>query len=91
MYAGSLFHKSLLLLGSWRQHRSSGGGLSFDSCRFVSQRFLAWLLAISSNVLAWRNYVVVSTVIIIMQPVEPFSKLIPYFSLICLYWELKTQ
>ncbi|KAK7267971.1 hypothetical protein RIF29_20652 [Crotalaria pallida] len=58
MYAGSLCNKCLLLLDSWRQYRSSGGGLSFDSCKHVLQRFLAWLSAISSNVLAWRNYVV---------------------------------
>ncbi|CAL0321439.1 unnamed protein product [Lupinus luteus] len=58
MYAGYLFHKSLLLLDSWREHRSSGGSLSFASCKYFSQCFLAWLSAISSNVLVWRNYVV---------------------------------
>ncbi|XP_061361934.1 CAAX prenyl protease 2 [Gastrolobium bilobum] len=58
MYAGSLSLKSLLLLDSWRQHTSSGGALSFDSCKYVLRMLLGWLSATSSNVLAWRNYIV---------------------------------
>ncbi|KAI4348978.1 hypothetical protein L6164_009638 [Bauhinia variegata] len=58
MYAGSLFLKSLLLVDSWKEHGSSGGGLPFDSCKNISERFLGWLSSIIFNVLAWRNYVV---------------------------------
>lgn len=65
MYAGSLFLKFLLLLDSWRQHTAFGNGLSFDSCQCTWIAFLGWLSSISSNVLAWRNYVVVSTIITI--------------------------
>ncbi|KAI4300457.1 hypothetical protein L6164_033834 [Bauhinia variegata] len=58
MYAGSLFIKSLSLVDSWKEHRGSGGGLSLDSCKNVSQRFLGWLSATAFNVFAWRIYVV---------------------------------
>ena len=67
MYSGSMFLKCLLVLASWRQHTNSGAALSFDSCKFALQRFLDWLSAISSNILVWRNYVVVSIIIIIMH------------------------
>lgn len=67
MYAGSLVLKSLLLLDSWRQHAAFGGGLSFDSCKCALMRFIGWLSAVSTNVLAWRNYVVVSTIITIVR------------------------
>jgi len=70
MYAGSIFDKCLLFLASWGQHTSSGDALSFDSCKFALQRFLDWLSVISSNILVWRNYVVVSTIVIIVH-VEP--------------------
>ncbi|XP_057742018.1 CAAX prenyl protease 2 isoform X2 [Arachis stenosperma] len=58
MYAGSLFLKFLLLLGSWREHTNSGGGLSFDSCKYATRKFVAWFSAVSTNVMAWRNYIV---------------------------------
>ncbi|KAF7818780.1 CAAX prenyl protease 2 [Senna tora] len=58
MYAGSLFLKSLLLMDSWRQDRDSGGGLSFDYCKYVPQRILGWFYTTASNVLAWRNCIV---------------------------------
>ncbi|XP_027186863.1 CAAX prenyl protease 2 isoform X2 [Cicer arietinum] len=58
MYAGSLFLKSLLLLDFMRHHTAFDGGLSFDSFKCASTRFIDWLSAISSNVLTWRNYVV---------------------------------
>ncbi|KAK7392601.1 hypothetical protein VNO78_21044 [Psophocarpus tetragonolobus] len=51
MYAGSLFHKCLLLLACWRQRATSAPPLSFNA-------FLHGLSAISSNVLVWRNYLV---------------------------------
>lgn len=60
MYAGSLVLKSLLLVDSWKQHVNEGGGLSFDCIKDILSNFLAWMSSISSNVLAWRNYVVVS-------------------------------
>lgn len=60
MYAGSIFLKCLLLLDSWRQHRSSGGGLSFDSFKNVKEKFLGWFFTTASNVLVWRNCIVVS-------------------------------
>jgi len=66
MYAGSLFLKSLLLFDFWRQHSFFGGEISVDSLRCAVTRFIDWLSEISSNVLTWRNYVVVSTVITIV-------------------------
>ncbi|KAK7278649.1 hypothetical protein RJT34_23683 [Clitoria ternatea] len=58
MYAGSLFLKCLLLLASWRQHTSSQGDLSFESCKRAFLRFYNWLSALLSNVSTWRNYIV---------------------------------
>lgn len=66
MYAGSLFLKSLLLFDFWRQHSFFGGEISFDSLKCAVTRFINWLSEISSNVLTWRNYVVVSTIITIV-------------------------
>lgn len=73
MYAGSLFLKSLLLLDFMRHHTAFDGGLSFDSFKCASTRFIDWLSAISSNVLTWRNYVVVSTIITIVFVVNLLS------------------
>lgn len=49
MYPGSLFLKSLLLFDYWKETGSIG---------HILQRFRDWLLSLSSNVVAWRNYVV---------------------------------
>ena len=38
-----------------------GEGSLLDSAIFFWTRFLDWVLLTVSNVLAWRNYVVVST------------------------------
>jgi prenyl protein peptidase len=66
MYAGSLLLKSLQLFDFWRQHGFFGGGLSFDSFKCAATRFIDWLSEISSNVMTWRNYIVVSTLITIV-------------------------
>jgi len=71
MYAGSIFDKCLLLLASWRQHASSGDALSFDYYKIALQQFLDWLSEISSNILVWRKYVVVSTTVIIVH--DPYT------------------
>lgn len=55
MYAGSLLLKTLLLMESRRENANRGGeGISL-------QKFLASIVSVASNVLAWRNYVVVSS------------------------------
>lgn len=84
MYAGSIFLKCLLLLASWRQH-SSSEALSLDSFKCSLQRFLDWLSVILSNILVWRNYVLVSTIIIILH-VEAFAinRLLCVVFLLCL-------
>lgn len=52
MYAGSLLLKTLLLMESRRENANRGGeGISL-------QKFLASIVSVASNVLAWRNYVV---------------------------------
>ncbi|KAF9679900.1 hypothetical protein SADUNF_Sadunf06G0063600 [Salix dunnii] len=63
MYAGSLVFKSLLLVDSWREHMHQGEGFFFNCVKAILQSFLAGLSSTASNVLAWRNYVVVSLVI----------------------------
>lgn len=61
MYLGSMALKSLLLVDSWGEHMNHGEGSLLDSAIFFWTRFLDWVLLTVSNVLAWRNYVVVST------------------------------
>ncbi|XP_059463116.1 CAAX prenyl protease 2 isoform X2 [Corylus avellana] len=52
MYAGSLVLKILLLVDSRRENANRGGeGISL-------QNFLASIVSVASNVLAWRSYVV---------------------------------
>lgn len=60
MYAGSLVFKSLLLVDSWKEHMHQGEGISLNCIKDILQNFLAGLSSTASNVLAWRNYVVVS-------------------------------
>lgn len=60
MYAGSFVFKSLLLVDSWKEHMHQGEGFFFDFVKAILQNFLAGLSSTASNVLAWRNYVVVS-------------------------------
>lgn len=60
MYAGSLVHKSVLLADSWRQNLNDGEDFSFEWAKSVVQEFLDSIISVASNVLAWRNYVVVS-------------------------------
>lgn len=65
MYAGSFCLKSLLLMESWKEHLNEDGGLSFDCVKHLLQNFIDWMSSAASNVLAWRNYVVVSFFIIL--------------------------
>lgn len=60
MYAGSLTLKSLLLMNSLREDMNCSGGISFDYIKSISQEVVASMRSIASNVLHWRNYVVVS-------------------------------
>ncbi|KAE8098536.1 hypothetical protein FH972_016590 [Carpinus fangiana] len=54
MYAGSLVLKTLLLVDSRRENANRGGeGISLQN-----QNFLASIVSVASNVLAWRSYVV---------------------------------
>ncbi|KAF8395380.1 hypothetical protein HHK36_019326 [Tetracentron sinense] len=62
LYAGSLVSKSLLLVSSWKEHKDHCRGHSFDCLKDATQRFLDQVISISSNVLAWRYYVVVSII-----------------------------
>ncbi|XP_021670062.2 CAAX prenyl protease 2 isoform X2 [Hevea brasiliensis] len=58
MYAGSFCLKLLLLVESWKEHLNECGGFSFGYIKNLMQNFIAWMSSTSSNVLAWRNYVV---------------------------------
>ncbi|KAF2307613.1 hypothetical protein GH714_030190 [Hevea brasiliensis] len=58
MYAGSFCLKSLLLVESWKENLNECGGFSFGYIKNLMQNFIAWMSSTSSNVLAWRNYVV---------------------------------
>lgn len=60
MYVGSMVLKSLLLVDSWREHMNHGGDSLLNCARMLWTRVLDWGLSTVSNILAWRNYVVVS-------------------------------
>lgn len=60
MYAGSFILKSLSLLHSWSDYVNAGGGISFGCIKRVPQSICDWVFITASNVMAWRNFVVVS-------------------------------
>lgn len=63
MYAGSFASKFLFLMGTWKDDKLNG-----EACLFkciTPQWLLGWIRSISSNVLAWRTYVVVSITFIL--------------------------
>lgn len=60
MYAGSLLSKTLLLVNSWKEYKILNEADSFDCIRDALLKFFDWTISVSSNVVAWRNYVVVS-------------------------------
>lgn len=64
MYAGSFASKFLFLMGTWKDDKLNGTRLF--NC-ITPQWLLGWIHSISSNVLAWRTYVVVS-IDFIMRP-----------------------
>lgn len=59
MYAGSLILKFIFLVNSWKEHISLGGGL-FDYIKDAIKMFPQRTMSVASNVLSWRNYVVVN-------------------------------
>ena len=60
MYAGSLVLKFMILVELRRERSSDGEGLSFECIKSALQGFLELIISVASNVLAWRNFVVVS-------------------------------
>ncbi|KAF4355058.1 hypothetical protein F8388_022310 [Cannabis sativa] len=58
MYAGSLVLKTLLLIDSFSRYANSSGDTSFGCIKYALKSLLDWGLSITSNILAWRNYVV---------------------------------
>lgn len=63
MYAGSLVLKALMLVSSWTEDMNYGGGFSFEYIKNVSQEAVACTRTMASNVLVWRNYIVVSLLV----------------------------
>ncbi|CAN1820824.1 CAAX prenyl protease 2 [Linum perenne] len=57
MYVGSLVHKLMLVVESWREHTEQGGHIG-DFAKDQLQDFRAWMSSTITNVLAWRSYVV---------------------------------
>ncbi|XP_041025014.1 CAAX prenyl protease 2 isoform X2 [Juglans microcarpa x Juglans regia] len=58
MYAGSLVLKSLVLVESWRDNVNHGEGVSLECIKIIVQKLIASIVSVTSNVLAWRNFVV---------------------------------
>ncbi|XP_062117577.1 CAAX prenyl protease 2 [Humulus lupulus] len=58
MYAGSLVLKSLLLIDSISRYANSSGVTACGCIKYALKSLLEWGLSITSNILAWRNYVV---------------------------------
>lgn len=58
MYAGSLLSKTLLLVNSWKEYKILNEADSFVCIRDALLKFFDWTISVSSNVVAWRNYVV---------------------------------
>eukprot|EP00268_Persea_americana_P025388 TRINITY_DN2474_c1_g1_i1.p1 TRINITY_DN2474_c1_g1~~TRINITY_DN2474_c1_g1_i1.p1 ORF type:complete len:328 (+),score=33.88 TRINITY_DN2474_c1_g1_i1:169-1152(+) len=56
MYAGSFASKFLFLMGTWKDDKRDGEARLFKC--ITPQWLLGWIHSISSNVLAWRTYVV---------------------------------
>lgn len=66
MYAGSLVLKSLLLLDSWKDQWNHGDRMSVDSVKDILGKSVMWMQSVSSNIMVWRNFIVVSILPIIM-------------------------
>lgn len=60
MYAGSLVLKSLLLLDSWKDKWNHGESISCDSVEDIVRKSTIWMKSVSSNIMVWRNFIVVS-------------------------------
>lgn len=60
MYAGSLVMKSLLLLDSWKDEWTHGDRISRDSVTDIAGKSINWMQSVSSNIMVWRNFIVVS-------------------------------
>ena len=70
MYAGSLVHKSLLLIGSCSRYIDSVGGFSFECVKYACQSLHDRAISVASNVYSWRTYVVVSILLILFTIME---------------------
>lgn len=60
MYAGSLVLKFMFIVSSWKEYRNQGRGITINCVKDVPQNFFDWVFSTASNIMAWRNYVVVS-------------------------------
>lgn len=60
MYGGSLVLKSLLLLDSWKDQWNHGDRISWDSVKDIAGKSINWMQSVSSNIMVWRNFIVVS-------------------------------
>lgn len=60
IYAGSFIVKFLRFLDSYKEHQSFCRNKFVDYIISLPQRVSEWMLAMVTNISAWRNYVVVS-------------------------------
>lgn len=64
MYSGSFVLKTLSLVDSAKENMENGGRLSLDSVKSVFDTSINEIISTASNVMAWRTYVVVSSLLV---------------------------
>ncbi|MFQ6641461.1 hypothetical protein Gotur_016614 [Gossypium turneri] len=71
MYAGSLMLKSMLLVNKWKEHRHQEGEPLLGCIKSTLLSLPGQMSSVASNVLFWRNFIVVALCLLILESSLP--------------------